>query len=219
MTTFKTEAQFEQAFIEVLTHKGWEPEILKHKTEAELLQNWAMILFENNRQRDRLNDVPLTSSEMQQIIEQIKELKTPLKLNGLINGKTVAIKRDNPADKLHVGKEVSLKIYDRQEIAAGQSRYQIVQQPKFERGSPLRNDRRGDVLLLINGMPVIHVELKRSGIPVSQAVNQIEKYSKEGIFSGLFSLIQVFVAMEPEETKYFANTGMDGKFNPDYQFN
>lgn len=219
MTTFKTEAQFEQAFIEVLTHKGWESEVLKNKTEAELLQNWANILFENNRQQDRLNDVPLTDTEMQQIIEQIKELKTPLKLNGLINGKTVAIKRDHPADTLHVGKEVSLKIYDRQEIAAGQSRYQIVQQPKFERGSPLRNDRRGDVLLLINGMPVIHIELKRSGIPVSQAVNQIEKYSKEGIFSGLFSLIQVFVAMEPNEAKYFANPGLDGKFNPDYQFN
>jgi len=219
MITFKTEAQFEQAFIEVLTNKGWEPEILKNKTEADLLQNWANILFENNRQRDRLNDVPLTASEMQQIIEQIKELKTPLKLNGLINGKTVAIKRDNPADTLHMGKEVSLKIYDRQEIAAGQSRYQIVQQPKFERGSPLRNDRRGDVLLLINGMPVIHVELKRSGIPVSQAVNQIEKYSKEGVFSGLLSLIQVYVAMEPNETKYFANPGLDGKFNPDYQFN
>lgn len=219
MTTFKTEAQFEQAFIEALTHKGWEPEILKNKTEAELLQNWASILFENNRQQDRLNDVPLTATEMQQIIEQIKELKTPLKLNGFINGKTVAIKRVNPDDSLHFGKEVSLKIYDRQEIAAGQSRYQIVQQPKFERGSPLRNDRRGDVLLLINGMPVIHVELKRSGIPVSQAVNQIEKYSKEGMFSGLFSLIQVFVAMEPNETKYFANPGLDGKFNPDYQFN
>jgi type I restriction enzyme R subunit len=219
MTTFKTEAQFEQAFIEVLTNKGWESEILKNKTEADLLKNWANILFENNRQRDRLNDVPLTATEMQQIIEQIKELKTPLKLNGLINGKTVAIKRDNPADTLHMGKEVSLKIYDRQEIAAGQSRYQVVQQPKFERGSPLRNDRRGDVLLLINGMPVIHVELKRSGIPVSQAVNQIEKYSKEGLFSGLFSLIQVFVAMEPNETKYFANPGLDGKFNPDYQFN
>lgn len=219
MTTFKTETQFEQAFIEVLTHKGWETEILKNKTEADLLQNWASILFENNRQRDRLNDVPLTNTEMQQIIEQIKELKTPLKLNGLINGKTVAIKRDNPADTLHMGKEVSLKIYDRQEIAAGQSRYQIVQQPKFERGSPLRNDRRGDVLLLINGMPVIHLELKRSGTPVSQAVNQIEKYSKEGVFSGLFSLIQVFVAMEPNEAKYFANPGLDGKFNPDYQFN
>ncbi|MDF7670755.1 HsdR family type I site-specific deoxyribonuclease [Orbaceae bacterium ESL0721] len=218
MNTFKTEAEFEQAFIDLLTQKGWEPEILKYQTEADLRQNWASILFENNRQRDRLNDVPLTDSEMEQIIEQIKALRTPLKLNGFINGKTVAIKRDNPADLLHFGKEVSLKIYDRQEIAAGQSRYQIVQQPKFERDRPLRNDRRGDVLLLINGMPVIHVELKRSGIPVSQAVNQIEKYSKEGIFNGLFALIQLFVAMEPSETKYFANPGPDGKFNPDYQF-
>lgn len=219
MTIFKTEAEFEQAFVALLTQKGWEPEILKNKTEADLLQNWADILFENNRGIDRLNDVPLSQSEMQQIIEQITELRTPLKLNGFINGKTVAIKRDNPADALHFGKEVSLKIYDRQEIAAGQSRYQIVQQPRFERGSPLRNDRRGDVLLLINGMPVIHIELKRSGVPVSQAINQIEKYSKEGIFGGLFSLVQIFVAMEPNETRYFANPGRDGRFNKDYQFN
>ncbi|OOF11731.1 DEAD/DEAH box helicase [Salinivibrio sp. PR5] len=219
MTVFKREADFEQAFIEVLITKGWEPEVLKNQTEADLLKNWANILFENNRQRDRLNNVPLTDGEMQQIIDQIKELKTPFKLNGFINGKTVAIKRDNRDDPEHFGKEVSLKIYDRQEIAAGQSRYQIVQQPRFERGSALRNDRRGDIMLLINGMPVFHIELKRSGIPVSQAVNQIEKYSKEGIFSGLFSLVQVFVAMQPEEAKYFTNPGMDGKFNADYQFN
>ena len=68
---------------------------------------------------------------MQQIVEQIRELRTPLKLNGFINGKTVSVKRDNPDDKAHFGKEVSLKIYDRMEIAAGQSRYQIVQQPIF----------------------------------------------------------------------------------------
>ena len=73
-------------------------------------------------------------------------------------------------------------------------------------------------MLLINGMPVIHIELKKSGIPVSQACNQIEKYSHEGIFSGLFSLVQIFVAMEPNEAVYFANPGPDGKFNPDYYF-
>jgi type I restriction enzyme R subunit len=112
---------------------------------------------------------------------------------------------------------VYLKIYDRHEIAAGQSRYQIVQQPKFPT-SGLINDRRGDLMLLINGMPVIHIELKKSGIPVSQAANQIEKYSREGIFTGLFALIQVFVAMSPEETVYFANPGIDGKFNPDFYF-
>ena len=73
-------------------------------------------------------------------------------------------------------------------------------------------------MLLINGMPVIHVELKKSGIPVSQACHQIEKYAHEGIFTGLFSLVQIFVAMTPDETLYYANPGPDNKFNPDYYF-
>lgn len=119
---------------------------------------------------------------------------------------------------MHFGKEISLKIYDRREIAAGQSRYQIAQQPKFPTKSKMLNDRRGDLMLLINGMPVIHIELKKSGVPVSQACNQIEKYAQEGIFTGLFSLVQIFVAMNPEETVYFANPGPDGTFNLNYQF-
>ena len=121
----------------------------------------------NNRSIDRLNDFPLTNDEMQQILEQVKNLQTPLLLNGFINGGSVAITRDNPDDKAHFGKEVSLKIYERREIAAGQSRYQIVQQPQFPTKSKILNDRRGDLMLLINGMPVIHIELKKSGVPVS----------------------------------------------------
>ena len=172
---FGKESDFETALIEALPHKGWDAEVLKNPTEEDLLQNWATILFENNRSKDRLNDYPLTSGEMQQIMEQIITLRTPLKLNGFINGRTISITRDNPDDALHFGKEISLKIYDRHEIAAGQSRYQIAQQPKFKSKSPILNDRRGDVMLLINGMPVIHIELKRSGVSISQAYNQIEK--------------------------------------------
>lgn len=216
---YDDELQFEAAMISLLTTKyGWEPEVLRYKTEEDLIENWANILYENNRDVDRLNDVPLTKSEMQQVIEQINRLRTPLKLNGFINGKTIAIKRDNPADELHFGKEVSLKIYDRHEIAAGQSRYQIVEQPVFKARSAILPDRRGDFMLLINGMPVIHCELKRSGVSVSQAYNQIEKYAHEGVFTGLFSLVQIFIAMEPEETVYFANPGPDGQFNKDYFF-
>lgn len=219
MTTFSKESEFEHAVIHELRQRGWgDADVIKNTTEADLLENWKQILFENNRGKDRLNEVPLTDGEMQQIMEQITLLRTPLRLNGFINGKTVAITRDNLADTLHFGKEVSLKIYDRHEIAAGQSRYQIVQQPRYARGSALLNERRGDLLLLINGMPVIHIELKQSGVPVSQAYNQIEKYSREGIFSGLFSLVQIFVAMEPAEALYFANPGPDGKFNKDYAF-
>lgn len=215
---FKKESDFEEALIKILSEKGWEKEVIKYPTEKELIQNWANILFDNNRGQDRLDNYPLTEGEMQQIIEQIMELRTPLKLNGFINGKTVSVKRDNPDDKLHFGKEISLKIYDRQEIAAGQSRYQIVQQPVFPSKSKMLNDRRGDLMLLINGMPVIHIELKKSGVPVSQAYHQIEKYAYEGVFTGLFSLVQIFVAMNPDDTVYFANPGPEGKFNPDYYF-
>lgn len=215
---FSREADFEQELIHTLFHKGWEEKVLKNPTEQDLLDNWATILFQNNRTIDRLNDYPLTNGEMNQIIEKITSLRTPLKLNGFINGKTVSIVRDNPNDTLHFGKEIDLKIYDRQEIAAGQSRYQIAQQPKFTTKSNILNNRRGDVMLLINGMPVIHIELKKSSTSVSQAYHQIEKYAYEGVFTGLFSLVQVFVAMEPDKTVYFANPGPDGKFNKDYYF-
>lgn len=215
---FRKESEFEEAFVGLLSEKGWEREVIAYPTEKELLDNWAKIIFDNNRGIDRLNDYPLTDGEMQQIIEQIRGLRTPLKLNGFIIDKFVTITRDHPEDTLHFGKEVGLKIYDRREIAAGQSRYQIVQQPLFPTASKVLSDRRGDLMLLINGMPVIHIELKRSGVPVSQAVHQIEKYAHSGIFTGLFALVQIFVAMNPEEMLYFANPGPDGRFNPDYYF-
>ncbi len=216
---YNKELEFERDLLNVLFTKGWDSKVIKYPTEDDLIRNWAAILFANNRSRDCLNDYPLTDGEMQQILNQVNGLKTPANLNGFINGKSVTIIRDNVDDEEHFKKSVSLKIYDRQEIAAGQSVYQIAEQPIFRTQNPLASDRRGDFMLLINGMPLFHVELKKSGIPISQATNQIEKYSKEGIFSqGIFSLVQVFVAMTPEETVYFANPGSDGKFNPLFYF-
>lgn len=213
---FSNEADFENSVIEALQRNGW-GQTLNYPSEQRLLENWAQILFENNRSKDRLGDVPLTQTEMEQIVEQITNLRTPLRLNEFINGRTVAIRRDAP-ESINVGNEVSLKIYDRLEIAGGQSRYQIARQPRYKASNKILPPRRGDLMLLINGMPVIHVELKRSSIPVSQAYHQIEKYAHEGVFSGLFSLVQVFVAMTPEQTRYFANPGSDGKFNSDFYF-
>ena len=218
MDHFEKEADFEKALIAALQSYGWEKEVICNPTEKDLIKNWADILFENNRNIDRLNDCPLIEEEMDELLEQVKNARTPHAINGFINGKTVAITRKNPDDKLHYGKEVSLKIYDRQEIAAGQSRYQIVEQPQFHRHEEVLQDRRGDLMLLINGMPVFHIELKKTGVPVQEAVNQIEKYAHEGVYTGLFSLVQIFVAMNPEETLYFANPGPDGKFNPDFYF-
>lgn len=216
---FNKESDFEHALINLLFQKGWESEVIKYPTEDDLVKNWAQILYDNNRQIDRLGDYPLTDSEMQQIINQINELRTPFNLNGFINGKTVSIKRDNKDDKLHFGKEVSLKIYDRSEIVGGQSRYQIAEQPRFKTPHPLKPDKRGDFMLLINGMPVFHVELKKSGIPLSQATCQIATYTHDGVFRrGILSLVQVFVAMTPEDMVYFANPGYNGTFNEDFFF-
>lgn len=211
---FNKEADFENALIALLSTKSWEKEVLRYPTEEKLIANWQEHLNKTNQHIDKL-DVPLLRTEMNQILEQVQALKTPYALNGFINGKTVAIKRENEESR-HFGKEVSLDIFDREEISAGKSRYQIAQQPRFSPRSDLYPKQRGDLMLLINGMPMFHIELKRSGVPISQATNQIERYHKAGAFSGIFSLVQVFVAMTPEECRYFANTG--GPLNPAFYF-
>ena len=216
---FNDELKFEQSFVDLLKECGWEKDVIKNPTEEDLIENWAKILFDNNRGIDRLGNYPLNREEMNEIIDQITNLRTPFALNSFINGKTISITRKNPQDKLHFGKEISLKIYDRNEIAGGTSHYQIVEQPRFKANNSIFPNRRGDVMLLINGMPVFHIELKKSGIPLSQAENQIEKYATEGIFRGIFSLVQIFIAMNPEDAVYFTNPGPDAKhFNSNFFF-
>lgn len=216
---FVKESAFEQALVDHLPHHGWENTVIMQPTENDLVKNWAAIIYGNNRDISRLGNAPLTDSEMQQIIDQVNLCNSPYDVNKLINGGQVCVKRDNPADTNNCGKEVYLKIFDAREISAGQTRYQIVRQPRFKASHPLAGDRRGDVMLLINGMPVIHVELKRSRIDVSQATFQIKRYVHEGVFgSGIFKMVQIFVAMTPEETLYFANPGAEENFKPEYYF-
>ena len=218
---FSKESDFEDAVVAQLQRYGW-TEVLTYVDEDDLVENWAQILFDNNNEPDILNNCPLSAGEKIQLKQKISELRTPCALNEFINGGCFLLRRDNPDDLLHCGREVSLKIYSRTEIAAGKSRYQIVRQPRFESTSEhkdLMSTRRGDLLLLINGMPVIHIELKRSGVPVSQACNQIMRYSSESMFrNNIFALIQVFVAMTPEKTLYFANPGPDVDFRPEFFF-
>lgn len=216
MASYSSELDFEKDVMALLPSKGWEPQILKYKTEQELIDNWANILYQNNKGIDKLNGQSLTDSEMAQILEQLKT--NPYKLHSFINGKTIKITRDNPNDPSHLGKDVYLKIYDRNEIAGGQSVYQIVEQPKFSKHHPLAQERRGDFTLLINGMPVIHVELKKSKDYLSEGINQIIKYSHENVFTGIFALVQIFVVMTPDETVYFANPGQSGQFLKEFMF-
>ena len=216
---FRNEKEFEDALVAKLTQldNQWSRDILEYKTEKELIDNWAAILFSNNNQTDKLNGCPLTETEMAQIISQING-ESPFAINRRLNGKYISITRDNPKDTLHNGKRVDLFLFDKDEIAAGKSVYQIARQPKLPIPSEVLGDRRGDLMLLINGMPLFHIELKNTPVKAEQACNQLSKYMQHGVFTGFFSLVQVFVAMTPEETLYFANPGRDRAFNSDYYF-
>ena len=215
---FIKELAFEEALTNHLLKHGWN-EVIKNPTEEELVQNWASIIYDNNREIDKLGNYPLTASEMQQVMDTVNMKGSPYEMNRFINGKQVCIKRDNEADTNNFGKEVYLKIFDPMEISSGQSRYQIARQPRFKTADDMMGDRRGDMMLLINGMPVIHIELKRSKIDVSQACYQIKRYVHEGVFqSGIFSMVQIYVAMTPEETLYFANPGGEDRFQKQFYF-
>jgi len=216
---FNTEKEFEDALVAKLTKldNQWSRDILSYSTEKDLIDNWAKILYSNNNETDKLNNCPLTETEMQQIISQING-ESPFAINRRLNARYISIIRDNPKDTLHNGKRVDLFIFDKDEIAAGRSVYQIARQPKLPIPSEVLGNRRADLMLLINGMPLYHIELKNTPVKVEQACNQLSKYMQHGAFTGIFSCIQVFVAMTPEETLYFANPGRERKFNSDYYF-
>ena len=211
------ELNFEADVVELLTKAGWEKEILKNKTVPELIENWREILFERNRKT--LNNVPLSDDEMDRVMDTVRlQANTPVKANHFINGRPIAIKRDlNSPDTQHAGHEVYLDLFSAAEIAGGSSRYQIAEQTYFST-DPQYNDRRGDITLLINGMPVIHMELKASGVDVSEATNQIIKYANEGVWTGFMGLVQVFWAMTPEDAVFFANAGDARNFNSEFFF-
>lgn len=211
------ELNFEEDIIDLLTHAGWEKEILKNKTVPELIENWKNIIFDRNL--STLNGVPLSDDEMDRLLDEVKlRANTPVKSNQFINGRPIGIKRDaDSPDTQHAGHEVYLDLFSAAEIAGGSSRYQIAEQTYFST-DPQYNDRRGDITLLINGIPLIHIELKASGVSIDEATNQIIKYANEGVWRGFMGLIQVFWAITPEDAVFFANPGAAGNFNPAFFF-
>ena len=216
---FTNELEFEKELIRVLTSEcGWKDNVIKNPTEEDLIKNWADILFKINKEVDVLNNCPLTDGEIRQLLNEIYQRKTPVSLNDFINAKTVPITRDNENDRLHFGKIVRIKIFNRKEIGGGSSRYQIAEQPRFKTNNPIYPSRRADLMLLINGLPLFHIELKKTGVSLTHAEVQLEKYMVNNCYTGFFSLVQIFVAMNPEEAVYFANPGPVGKFNPRFYF-
>ena len=217
---YTIEADFEKDVVAKLNACGWTgganyPFVLEYPTEEELIQNWANIIFEHNRKE--LNNVPLNQDEIDKLLLKIRG-KTPCEINRIINSRLIDLIRSNKTDTENYNKTVYLEIYDRKKIQDGETVFQIVRQPVFERKTSIDRDRRGDLMLLINGMPLYHLELKRSDVPWEAAFNQLRLYHSEGIYSGFFSFVQIFVAMTPEESRYFANPGEYTKFNKNFAF-
>lgn len=180
------------------------------KTEEQLWNNFKYILEQNNKAK--LNDVPLSESEFAKIKNDISHASFYEAGKWLVgeNGKVyVHIQRGN--EMLH------LLVMNNEHICGGTSVYEVINQYQaFATGEDedIRN-RRFDVTLLINGIPVIHIELKNKNHSYMDGYRQIKKYISEGKFHGIFSNIQMFVVSNVVDTKYFSaarDTELNKKF-------
>lgn len=180
------------------------------RTEEQLWKNFKYILEQNNKAK--LNDVPLTESEFAKIKNDLSHASFYDAGKWLVgeNGKVyVHVQRGN--ETLH------LVVMNNEHVAGGTSVYEVINQYnafKDEEGESSR-DRRFDVTLLINGIPMIHIELKNKEHSYMDGYRQIKKYISEGKFHGIFSNVQMFVVSNAVDTKYFSaarDTELNKKF-------
>lgn len=180
------------------------------KTEDDLWNNFRYILEQNNK--DRLDGEHLTDAEFEQVRNQLQFSSFYKAGEWLVgeNGKVmVHVQRDT--EKLH------LVVMNHEHIAGGSSVYQVINQYRAlkDEEETKAQDRRFDVTLMINGLPMIHIELKNKQHSYMDGFCQIKKYIGEGKFTGIFSAVQMFVISNGVDTKYFSAAG-DTELNPKF---
>ena len=182
------------------------------KTEEDLWANFRYILEQNNK--DRLDGEGLSDSEFEQVKNQLQFSSFYKAGEWLVgeNGKVmVHVQRDT--EKLH------LVVMNHEHIAGGSSVYEVINQYKALKSDDWDStdvrDRRFDVTLMINGLPMIHIELKNKQHSYMDGFWQIKKYIGEGKFTGIFSAVQMFVVSNGVDTRYFAAAG-DTELNPKF---
>lgn len=181
------------------------------KTEEDLWKNFRYILEQNNKAR--LDGQPLSDAEFEQVKNQMQFSSFYKAGEWLVgeNGKAmVHVQRDT--EKLH------LVVMNHEHIAGGSSVYEVINQYnalKDDDITTVARDRRFDVTLMINGLPMIHIELKNRQHSYMDAFYQIKKYISEGKFTGIFSAVQMFVISNGVDTKYFA-AASDTELNPKF---
>lgn len=180
-------------------------------TEDALWANFREKLENNNK--DVLNQVPLTEQEFRQIQNQLNFPNFYEAARWLVG--------ENGIAKVQVQREdaslgtIRLRVLNRADIAGGMSSYEVINQFESDKKSFEDQNRRFDVTLLINGLPMIHIELKNRNHPFMDAFRQIKKYLKEGKFTGIYSTLQMFVVSNGTDTRYIASA-IDTKLNEQF---
>ena len=187
---YQTEAQLERDLIKALTEQGYE--YLNIHTEQDLVENLRV-------QLQRLNDYTFTDSEWQRFFNDV--IANP---NEGIEAKTAKIQEDHiQVLKRDTGETKNIYLIDKRNIH--NNYLQVINQYEEEQGN---HDARYDVSILVNGLPLVHIELKRRGVQLKEAFNQIDRYQRDSFWagSGLYEYVQIFVISNGTNTKYYSNT-------------
>lgn len=189
-TGYQSEAQLEAAFIKQLQAQAYEYATLD--TEEALVANLRT-------QLEALNDYRFTDDEWKRFLEHSVSAA-----NDSVIDKTRRIQEDHVQVLTRdTGESKNIRLIDKTHVH--NNRLQVTNQYVAVGGA---HENRYDVTILVNGLPLVHVELKRRGVPIREAFNQINRYQRDSFWAGtgLFGYVQVFVISNGTHTKYYSNT-------------
>ena len=190
---YQSEAALEQEFIRLLCELGYE-RLTIHK-EADLIANLRT-------QLEKLNNYRFTDGEWKRFWDEVLANTNSgiLEKTRLIQEDYVQVlRRDN-------GESKNIQLIDKKCIH--NNSLQVINQYAISTEEGAAHDNRYDVTVLVNGLPLIHIELKRRGVPIREAFNQIDRYQRDSFWasSGLYEFVQIFVISNGTNTKYYSNT-------------
>lgn len=210
------EAKFEEALIKKLEAEGWTYcKDFSNVSIKKLEQHWRDILNEKNAHK--LNGTLLSDTEFSLILQEIQRIRTPYDAQLLLVGAggigSIPITRDD-------GSSLEVEIFYEDDVGAGRSKYEIVNQIRFDDlPKGLTTKRIIDIALLINGIPVVHIEEKDEHIQNQwQAFEQLKGYHGDGLYEGLFAFVQVQFIMSQHSAHYFARPNAFEHYNKTFVF-
>lgn len=189
-TAYQSEAELENEFIRLLTTLGYE--YIKINNEAELIKNLRL-------QLERLNNFSFLDSEWNRFYKE----RIASSNDGIVE-KTKKIQVDYVQEfRCDDGQLKNIYLLDKKNIH--NNKLQVINQYEDKDG---RHETRYDVTVLVNGLPLVHIELKRRGVELKEAFNQINRYQRDSFWagSGLYEYVQIFVISNGTNTKYYSNT-------------